>query len=110
MQKPEIAAVEGSEATIEAFRRLTTTFYGMLSFKMPPSADELRDLQKKAVQSVEEPAGRRSRASCDSTMTGAGLSKRDYVPLAVALFVDLCLFLVSMGQRPASRLDGLCRR
>ncbi len=35
------------------------------------------------------------------------LSKRDYVPLAVALFVDLCLFLVSMGQRPGGRLDGL---
>ena len=53
LEKPKIAAVEGSEATIEAFRRLTTTFYGALAFKMPPSADELRDLQKKAVQSVE---------------------------------------------------------
>ena len=104
LQKPEIAAVEGSEATIEAFRRLTTTFYGALSFKMPPSADELRELQKKAVQSIENTdTGTRS-AGSDQT---AGLSKRDYVPLAVALFVDICLFLVSMGQRPGSRLDGL---
>ncbi|MFX6794083.1 hypothetical protein ABTH15_19885, partial [Acinetobacter baumannii] len=37
LEKPTIAAVEGSEATIEAFRRLTATFYGMLSFKLPPS-------------------------------------------------------------------------
>ncbi len=30
LEKPEIAAVEGSEATIEAFRRLTATFFGLL--------------------------------------------------------------------------------
>ena len=53
LEKPKIAAVEGSEAMIEAFRRLTTTFFGLLSFKLPPSADELRELQRKAVQSVE---------------------------------------------------------
>ncbi len=108
LQKPEIAAVEGSEATIEAFRRLTATFYGLLSFKMPPSADELRELQKKAIQSVENPPDAEARAahSMDDDQA-AGLSKRDYVPLAVALFVDLCLFLVSMGQRPGGRLDGL---
>jgi hypothetical protein len=100
LRKPEIAAVEGSEATIEAFRRLTATFYGMLSFKMPPSADELRELQKKAVQSVENASSR------PLTVEGAGLSKRDYVPLAIAIFVDLCLLLVSMG-RPVNRLHGL---
>ena len=104
LEKPEIAAVEGSEATIEAFRRLTATFYGALAFKMPPSADELRDLQKKAVQSVESPAPGQQR---QWTADQGGLSKRDYVPLAVALFVDLCLFLVSMVQRPAGRLDGM---
>ena len=103
LEKPQIAAVEGSEATIEAFRRLTTTFYGALAFKMPPSSDELRDLQKKAVQSVEGGAAQASSISADQ----GGLSKRDYVPLAVALFVDLCLFLVSMVQRSAGRLDGL---
>ena len=103
LEKPQIAAVEGSEATIEAFRRLTTTFYGMLAFKMPPSADELRELQKKAVQSVE--AG--STQSRQWTADQGGLSKRDYVPLAVALFVDLCLFLVSMVSRSTNRLSGL---
>ncbi len=103
LEKPKIAAVEGSEATIEAFRRLTATFYGALSFKLPPSADELRELQKKAVQSVEaSPAVAKALAS-DSA---AGLSKRDYIPLAIALFVDLCLLLVSMG-RPMNRLHGL---
>ena len=103
LEKPQIAAVEGSEATIEAFRRLTTTFYGLLAFKMPPSADELRELQKKAVQSVEaSPSQLRQWAAGQG-----GLSKRDYVPLAVALFVDLCLFLVSMVSKSSNRLSGL---
>jgi hypothetical protein len=99
LEKPTIAAVEGSEATIEAFRRLTATFYGLLSFKLPPSADELRELQKKAMQQIE------TRPAAIATEEG-GLSKRDYVPLAVAIFVDICLFLVSIG-RPTHRLHGL---
>ena len=103
LEKPKIAAVEGSEATIEAFRRLTATFYGLLSFKLPPSADELRDLQKKAVQSVEASPVVQKAMSGD---TVAGLSKRDYIPLAIAIFVDLCLLLVSMS-RPMNRLHGL---
>lgn len=105
LDKPKIAAVEGSEATIEAFRRLTATFYGALSMKLPPSADELRDLQKKAVQSVEQPAGSARAASAEQP----GLSKRDYIPLAIAIFVDLCLLLVSMG-RPVNRMHGLLPR
>ncbi len=102
LQKPQIAAVEGSEATIEAFRRLTATFYGALAFKLPPSADELRNLQKRAVQSAEtQTAEQRAMMS-----EGGGLSQRDYVPLAIAIFVDVCLLLVSMG-RPMNRLHGL---
>ena len=100
LEKPKIAAVEGAEATIEAFRRLTATFQGLLTFKLPPSADELRALQQRAVQSVE-PGGARV-----ATVEQPGLSKRDYIPLAVAVFVDLCLLLVSMG-RPMNRLQGL---
>jgi hypothetical protein len=105
LEKPKVAAVEGSEATIEAFRRLTATFYGALSLKLPPSADELRTLQQKAVQSVEggqAAAARQAAALAEQ----AGLSKRDYIPLAIAVFVDLCLLLVSMG-RPVNRLHGL---
>jgi hypothetical protein len=104
MEKPRIAAVEGSEATIEAFRRLTATFYGLLSFKLPPSADELRELQKKAVQSVE--GGAAQTAKLNAMAERAGLSKRDYVPLAIAIFVDICLLLVSMG-RSTNRLASL---
>ncbi|MGE0856209.1 MAG: hypothetical protein AB7L18_09005, partial [Hyphomicrobiaceae bacterium] len=103
LEKPKIAAVEGSEATIEAFRRLTATLFGLASLKLPPSAEELRELQKKAVQSVEaSPAVQKALAG----ETVAGLSKRDYVPLAIALFVDLCLLLVSMS-RPMNRLGSL---
>jgi hypothetical protein len=108
VEKPKIAAVEGSEATIEAFRRLTATFYGLLSFKMPPSADELREMQKKAVQSVEGAATGAQQVRALNSET-VGLSKRDYVPLAVALFVDICLLLVSMG-RPMNRLGGLVHK
>src|SRR5581483_939271 len=109
LAKPQIAAVEGSEATIEAFRRLTTTFFGLLTFKMPPSADELRELQRKAVQSVEGSgqAGAPVPRPAFEEQT-AGLAKRDYVPLAVAIFVDLCLLLVSIG-RPVNRFMGLER-
>ncbi len=104
LEKPQIAAVEGSEATVEAFRRMAASFYGLLTFKMPPSADEQRELQKKAVQSVENPA-LAARAAAEA-QSQAGLSKRDYIPLAIAVFVDLCLLLVSMG-RPINRLQGL---
>ncbi len=104
LEKPEIAAVEGSEATIEAFRRLTTTFFGLLSFKLPPSADELRALQQRAVQSIENPAA--LRALNDEA---AGLSKRDYIPLGTAIFVDLCLLLVSIG-RPMNRFVATRQR
>ncbi|MGE3231974.1 MAG: hypothetical protein AB7J30_21290, partial [Hyphomicrobium sp.] len=89
LETPAIAAVEGPEATIEAFRRLTTTIYGLLAFELPPSAEEMRELQKRAIQSIE--SGRGAALSKE----GGGLSKRDYVPLAVAIFVDICLFLVS---------------
>jgi len=97
LEKPEIAAVEGSEATIEAFRRLTATFFGLLSFELPPSADELRALQQKAVQSIDNPAALHALNG-----EAVGLSKRDYIPLGVAVFVDLCLLLVSIG-RPVNR-------
>jgi hypothetical protein len=104
LEKPEIAAVEGSEATIEAFRRLTATFFGLLSFKLPPSADELRELQQKAVQSIENPASVRA-----LNTEAVGLSKRDYIPLGVAVFVDLCLLLVSIG-RPMNRFVATRQR
>jgi len=104
LEKPKIAAVEGSEAVIEAFRRLSASLIGALTFKMPPSAEELRELQKKAVQSVE--GSGQSHARLQALASEAGLSRRDYIPLAIALFVDLCLLLVSI-KRPVSGLDAL---
>ncbi|MEZ5853255.1 MAG: hypothetical protein R3D67_00370 [Hyphomicrobiaceae bacterium] len=104
IDKPKIAAVEGSEAVIEAFRRLGASAYGALSLKLPPTPEELRDLQKKAVQSVESSAASQIRAAVN--LQGSGLSRRDYIPLAIAVFVDLCLLLVSI-KRPASPLDRL---
>lgn len=100
--KPQIATVEGAQAVVEAFRRLTTTLFGVLSFKLPPSAEELRALQQKAVQSVDNAAARQAEIDLQS----GGLSKRDYIPLGIALFVDLCLLLVSIG-RPMNRLHNL---
>ncbi len=101
LEKPKITTVEGSDATIEAFRRLTATFYGALAFKLPPSVDELRELQKRAVATAEG-----GKALPQIASDQAGLSKRDYIPLAIAIFVDICLLLVSMG-RPMNRLGNL---
>lgn len=102
LSKPQVAAVEGSEATIEAFRRLTASLMGILTLTPPPTPDELRALQKKAVQSVSDTNPSAAPAYTQPT----GLGKRDYIPLAIAIFVDLCLLLVSIG-RPMNRLNGL---
>ncbi|MEM1371133.1 MAG: hypothetical protein AAGG72_02775 [Pseudomonadota bacterium] len=101
---PQIAAVEGSEATIEAFRRLSTTLLGVATLQRPPTPDELRTLQRAAVQAANDRSS--GAIATASTQTPAGLAKRDYIPLALAIFVDLCLLLVSMG-RPANRFSGL---
>jgi hypothetical protein len=103
--KPQIATVEGAQAVVEAFRRLTATLQGALVLKLPPSADELRALQTQAVRSVS-PNNANRRATSSSGLSQGGLSQRDYIPLAIALFVDLCLLLVSIG-RPMNRLNGL---
>jgi hypothetical protein len=110
MEKPRVAAVEGSEATIEAFRRLTTTFFGLLTFTLPPSADEVREQQRKAEPSVEGSGQSGAPAVVRHAYAepAAGLAKRDYVPLGVAIFVDLCLLLVSIG-RPLNRFGVLER-
>jgi len=104
LAKPQIAALDRSLATIVAVGRLTTSFFGLLTFRLPPSADELRELQRKAVQSVEGSGS----SGAPAMVQAAGLAKRDYVPLAVAIFVDLCLLLVSIG-RPVNQFMGLER-
>lgn len=99
--KPDIAAVEGSEAIVEAFRRLTTTAFGALSFKLPPSPDELRQMQRRAVQLAQNPVERQALLTQEP-----GLGSRDYIPLLVAIFVDFCLLLVSVN-RPINRFQVL---
>jgi len=105
LEGAKIAAVEGPEATIEAFRRLTATFVGLLTFELPRSTEELRELNRKAVQSVESSARQGQVQRVAYAELAGGLNKRDYVALAVAIFVDLCLLLVSIG-RPVNRFGG----
>ena len=104
LEKPKVAVVEGSEAILEAFRRLTTTLYGAFQLKFPPTPDELRTMQQRAVQSIENVATQRRIMSLE-----AGLGDRDYVPLFIAIFVDFCLLLVSVS-RPMSGFQWLDQR
>lgn len=103
IEKPDVAAVEGSEAIVEAFRRLTVTMIGVLQFKLPPGPEELRELQKKAMQSAQAPP---QTGKPHVLALNPGLGTRDYIPLFIALFVDLCILLVSIN-RPINRFQML---
>ena len=102
LEKPEITTVEGADATIEAFRRLNTTLLGLAQFKLAATPDAIRDQQVRAIAtggvSAKPVAGGES-----------GLSQRDYIPLAIALFVDLCLLLVSI-PKPLTSSERTRRR
>ena len=91
LQKPELRSVEGSEAVLEAFRRLSNTFVGLVAHgKAPPSPEEIR----KAQADID-----RSAAPAHAfTQDKAGLSDRDYIPLMIAIFVDICILLVSVNR------------
>jgi hypothetical protein len=90
IKNPKIAAVEGSEAIVEAFRRLAVTLAALPTLKLPPSPEELRKARKQAIS-----AGRKVEVS----NIDPGLSKRDYIPLSAAVFVDLCILLISLNRR-----------
>ena len=102
LEKPEITTVEGADATIEAFRRLNTTLLSLVQFKLPSTPDQIRSQQVRAVQTGGIEAKPVSEAE-------AGLSQRDYIPLAIALFVDLCLLLVSI-PKPLTSSERTRRR
>ena len=102
LDKPEIVTVEGADATIEAFRRLNVTLFSLAQFKLPATPDQIRTLQTRAIQTNGVEVKPVSNAE-------AGLSQRDYIPLAIALFVDLCLLLVSI-PRPMSHSEKTKRR
>jgi len=74
LKQPELRAYEGSEAVIEAFRRLTNS----------------------GISWIEQ---------TNATISGApvlaiedGLTERDYIPLMIAIFVDICILLVSINR------------
>ena len=91
LQKPELRSVEGSEAVIEAFRRLSNTAIGLVAHgKLPPSPEQVRKAQGSAAQ----PGG----LEAAFTQDAAGLSDRDYIPLMIAIFVDVCILLVSVNR------------
>jgi len=86
LQKPELRSVEGSEAVTEAFRRLSNTATGLvLHGKAPASPERIRS---------EQAANPTATVSQDE----AGLSDRDYIPLLIAIFVDVCILLVSINR------------
>ncbi len=90
LQKPELRSVEGSEAVIEAFRRLSNTAIGLVvRGKAPPSPEEIRDTADQG-----EAFGPSRAFSPDQ----AGLSDRDYISLLIAIFVDVCILLVSVNR------------
>jgi len=102
LDKPEIVTVEGADATIEAFRRLNVTLLSLVQFKLPATPDQIRSQQARAVQTGGVEVKVLSEAE-------AGLSQRDYIPLAIALFVDICLLLVSI-PKPLSPTERSRRR
>lgn len=92
LDTPDLRSVEGSEAVVEAFRRLTTTGIGLLTRgEFPPSPEELRAQQNIAAQPEASAAFRFDAPS-------PGLSQRDYIPLLIAIFVDACIFLISINR------------
>ncbi len=92
LRKPEFRSLEGSEAVIEAFRRLSNTAIGIVVYgKAPPSPEQIRSRQ-----GVEP--GRSSASPPLFASDRAGLSDRDYIPLLIAVFVDICILLVSINR------------
>lgn len=92
---------EGSEAVIEAFRRLTVSA-GVVWHELVAIAQKVVAV----VQSAREPAGDPAEVEADALTAPVaigGLSERDIIPLVIAVFVDLCILLVSIN-RPFSRV------
>ena len=77
---------------------------GAVQFRLPPSPDELRDLQRQAIQSAEGGEGPTGAPALMAQEPGLG--SRDYIPLFVAIFVDFCILLVSVN-RPINRFQNM---
>lgn len=89
LEKPDIAAVEGSQAVVEAFRRLTNSGINWVN---------------QTGASIGGLFGVRSAAPPPRS----GLSERDYISLFIAIFVDFCILLISIN-RPFGPIFDLFR-
>ncbi|MEM7619073.1 MAG: hypothetical protein AAF228_01250 [Pseudomonadota bacterium] len=117
IEKSDILTIEGSEAVIEAFRRLITTFTSVITFQLsssaPPSTKNVIALSQNnrmsalPKYSVENSLQKQQRF-LSLEKRKSGLSERDYLPLFIALFVDLCILLVSMN-RSVNRLHPILK-
>lgn len=85
MAPPLLRVFEGSEAVIEAFRRLTN------------SSLNRWDQIAASIQNGFATSGIVSPAP-NVLPAVDGLAERDYIPLMIAIFVDLCILLVSINR------------
>ena len=85
LSPPLLRVYEGSEAVIEAFRRLTNSSLNQW------------DQIAASIQDGFASTGIVSPAPAVLPTTD-GLAERDYIPLMIAIFVDLCILLVSINR------------
>ncbi len=85
LDPPVLRSFEGSEAVIEAFRRLTNS--GITTLRETTAG----------VQNGFAAIGLASEAEPVPETVG-GLVERDYIALIIAIFVDLCILLVSINR------------
>lgn len=85
LEPPLLTAYEGSEAVIEAFRRLTNSSLNN-AFKIGAAFQNGLNAIGIAPPAAPVPE------------TADGLSDRDLIPLMIAIFVDICILLVSVNR------------
>jgi hypothetical protein len=85
LDPPLLTAYEGSEAVIEAFRRLTNSSLGTWHEITASVQNGL------ASTGIVRPA-----PTVQPVLDG--LADRDFIPLIIAIFVDLCILLVSINR------------
>jgi hypothetical protein len=85
LEPPLLRAYEGSEAVIEAFRRLTNSSLNAWS---EAEAGIQNGFAAIGLAAPTDPV----------PATVNGLAERDYIPLMIAIFVDLCILLVSINR------------
>ena len=85
LEPPLLTAYEGSEAVIEAFRRLTNSSLN--------NVDQLGAALQNGLNAIGI-----APAAAPVPDAPDGLSDRDLIPLMIAIFVDICILLVSVNR------------